>query len=276
MSQNKIQSLIINADDLGMNHQVNCAIEEQIRRGLITSSTILANGDAVEEAVVIALRNTNASYGVHLYIDQLPPLTNIEIFNKYGMLGRDGRFIPFAYQHIKRTEEVKEAIYNEWKAQIDKIMEAGVPITHLDSHHHAHCNPFLTPLYIRIAREYGIKRIRLAMYTPICIKLKEKRAPVSLDAQLQDKNPRSSSKVNHVVKSLKTYWELSNANKLIKKGFDTTDYFCSYRYYINNKILLTRFRTIEIMVHPGHPSYQEETEQLELLKAMSDIKLIRY
>lgn len=271
-----MQYLIINADDLGMNHQVNIAIEKVINESLVTSSTIMANGDAFEEAVAIALRNPGATYGVHLCIDQMAPLTNSDVFKKNGMVDEEGKFIQFAYLHINRTKEIKEAIYNEWKAQIKKVLDAGITITHMDSHHHAHCNPFLTPIYIRLAREFNIKKLRLAMFIPPKVKLREKKAPVVLKTNSQSGFIKNGSRARLILLSIKAYIELYNANRLIKRKFDTTDFFCSYRYYLNNQELLKEYQTIELMTHPGHPSYQEETEQLVMLKSIRDVELKKY
>ena len=42
-------NVIINADDLGLNQKVNNAINEALSNGFITSSTILANSDYMDE-----------------------------------------------------------------------------------------------------------------------------------------------------------------------------------------------------------------------------------
>lgn len=271
-----MQYLIVNADDLGINHHVNIAIEKLINESLVTSSTIMANGDAFEEAIDIAQRNPNATYGVHLCIDQLKPLTKPDIFRQYGMVDDEGKFIQFAYLHIKRTKEIRDAIYNEWKTQIEKTIKSGITISHLDSHHHTHCDSFLTPIYMRLAREYNIKKLRLAMFIPPTVKLKEKKTPIVLKTTGHSELTNKTSKADRIIRGIKAYLELYKANRLIKRGFETTDFFCSYRYFLNNKELLKQYQTIEVMVHPGHPSYQEETEQLTLLNNMRDIELIMY
>jgi hypothetical protein len=44
----------------------------------------------------------------------------------------------------------------EWRAQIQALRDAGLEITHLDSHHHVHRQPELFLVYRELAREYGL------------------------------------------------------------------------------------------------------------------------
>jgi predicted glycoside hydrolase/deacetylase ChbG (UPF0249 family) len=53
-------------------------------------------------------------------------------------------------------------VYDEWQAQIEKVMSTGLPITHLDSHKHVHMYPQLFGLALALAEEYGIGRMRLS------------------------------------------------------------------------------------------------------------------
>ena len=58
--------IIINADDLGKSMKVNDAIFKLMDKNLITSSTIMANGDYVEDAIVRSKKYPNFSFGIHL------------------------------------------------------------------------------------------------------------------------------------------------------------------------------------------------------------------
>lgn len=48
--------IIVNADDLGKNNEMNTVISAYLDRGLVTSSTIMAGGNNFEEGVAIALK----------------------------------------------------------------------------------------------------------------------------------------------------------------------------------------------------------------------------
>ena len=271
-----MQIVIVNADDLGMNHQVNKAIEALIKEGVVTSSTIMSNGDSFDEAVEIAKTYSNISYGVHLCIDEFSPLIPNVIYSKNGMVNDKGFFIPYSYLYVKRNKELENAIYEEWKAQIKKIIDCGVPINHLDTHHHVHCEPFLTPIYMRLANEFGIKKVRITLFSPLKIKIKGKRTLVRLNTISNNVEQKKKSRINQLLTSIKTYVKLYHINNRIKKKFETTDYFCSFRFFLSNQNLLKRYDTIEVMVHPGHTSYQQETDQLHKLKFMNDVVLRNY
>jgi predicted glycoside hydrolase/deacetylase ChbG (UPF0249 family) len=58
--------------------------------------------------------------------------------------------------HRIRMDEIER----ELGAQMDKVMAAGLAVTHIDSHQHAHLWPSLLPLTLRIAARYGIARMR--------------------------------------------------------------------------------------------------------------------
>ncbi len=271
-----MQIIIVNADDFGSNHHVNKAIEALIKEDVVTSSTIMSNGEAFEEAVVIAKKYENVSFGVHLCIDEYSPLIPSDVYKKHRMVDENGHFINFSYIGVGKNEELSNTIYLEWKAQIKKLQDAGIPVSHLDSHHHAHCYSFLTPIYIRLANEFGIPYVRIAKYTPLCIKLKEKKNPITLGSTSHNGNTKRNSIVKRKLQVIKNNLELFNTNNIIKRKFHTTDFFCSGRYYLTNKDLLKRYHTIELMVHPGHPSYQQETEQLKEIKNMNDVVLKNY
>ncbi len=69
-----MRRLIVNADDFGFTSGVNRAIVEANEHGIVTSSTLMANGPAFEEAVKLAKTVPNLSVGCHVVlIDGQPP-----------------------------------------------------------------------------------------------------------------------------------------------------------------------------------------------------------
>ena len=116
-----MRKLIINADDLGMSQEQNEQIRQCIELGVITSSTLMANGPFFNEGVKIAKRYPQISVGVHLNIIEFTPLTNEGIFRKHGMLDADGNFIEGAAFVVPMDEELKQAVFEEWDAQISKV-----------------------------------------------------------------------------------------------------------------------------------------------------------
>src|SRR5579872_7366370 len=159
-----LSTLIINADDFGMSSTVNRAILSSMEAGLVTSTSIMANMPGFEDAVdiVYAYPCMRGRVGLHLNLTQGKPLSDL-ILDHRRFCGPDGSF---AYDRrrslfwIDRNE--REAIAQEFRMQLEKVLAAGIRPIHLDSHHHIHTQWALAPLVARLASEYGIPRIRLA------------------------------------------------------------------------------------------------------------------
>lgn len=265
--------VIINADDLGKSLEVNNAIEKCIQKGLITSTTIMACGSAFEDAIRIAKSYPQISFGVHLTIDDGDIcLTKSEIFKKVGITDDKDRFIRHGIKSVDvYTKELKNAIYNEWNAQISRVREAGVNISHVDSHHHNHTILPLKKTLIKLLRDNKVKCVRLSQTKTISMYLHG----ISLFNPKENKSSHfnDSSKVIYKNEHNKLFIALNILKRLvwteqIKNIFATTDYFCSYAMFLNNKENLSSFfknGTLELMCHPGHPNYEEETIALSLL-----------
>ena len=62
--------LIVNADDFGFTRDVNEGIVEAHRHGILTATTLMANGDAFDHAVALARENPSLDVGCHLVLVQ--------------------------------------------------------------------------------------------------------------------------------------------------------------------------------------------------------------
>jgi dolichyl-phosphate beta-glucosyltransferase len=139
--ENPARRLIIHADDYGLALGVNRAIEEGLVSGALHSASILLGGEHAASALAWAAAHPEFDYGVHLNLTQGRPVLGAE--RVPTLVGRDGRFRPlgrflarFVVGHVAMSE-----IAAEWRAQIATIRNAGVRISHLDSHQHVHLIP---------------------------------------------------------------------------------------------------------------------------------------
>jgi predicted glycoside hydrolase/deacetylase ChbG (UPF0249 family) len=152
--------LIVNADDFGFTAGVNRAIVEAHVGGVVTSSTLMANGRAFEEAARLAKTIPKLSIGCHVVLidgrpvlgsEQLPSLTRDSRF-------RDGLF-SFATRAITGRIDAEE-ITAEATAQIRKIQSAGIAVSHIDTHKHTHLFPKILRPLLRAAGACGIRALR--------------------------------------------------------------------------------------------------------------------
>lgn len=148
--------LIVNADDFGFTSDVNEGIIEAHRRGIVTSATLMATGKAFEHAVRLARQTPSLDLGAHLtliggYSAAQPgrPLSSSPA--GLAALVMTGRFDP----------------YPECAAQVRKILEAGLRLTHLDTHKHSHLLPPVAEAVGRVSREFGIRWVRRPLEAPV-------------------------------------------------------------------------------------------------------------
>ncbi len=150
------RTLIVNADDLGLSVAVSRGIEAAHRGGLVTSATLMANMPGFDEGVRVAHDNPALGIGVHLNLIRGCPVA--DELHVYPLLGPGGRFIPefFAIGRLAATAAYQRAAEIEYRAQIEKVLAAGIRPDHLDfEKHHGVWRP-LYEIGMRLAREYGL------------------------------------------------------------------------------------------------------------------------
>lgn len=216
---NKI--IIVNSDDFGISNQVNKAIVWGYESGCISSTTMMASMPGFEDAVTKAheypfLKN---SIGLHMNLTQGVPLS--EEIKKCPRFCKDGRF---SYQRQKPiftlTSDEQKAIYQEISAQLGRLVCNNITPTHFDSHHHVHTEFGIINIYLAVAKEHGIRKVRLT---------------------------KNIGKASTLKRLYKVFF-----NQYIRKGFSmiTTDIFCSANEYATIKNTpIAQGKNIEIMVH---------------------------
>ena len=245
-----MRNLIVNADDLGWTDGVNRGIVEAHRKGLVMSTTLLANGRAFEGALEAARQNPELGIGVHLNLGDGRPTAPADevrgLLNGAGELdgATEGLLLRIASRRL-RMEEVER----EWDAQIGKIRGSGIAPTHLDGHKHVHMLPGLFELALQLAKKHGIRAIRVA------------NEESSLRSALSAGAGHSASvmlKQGARARGLKLL--ARDARKMaVHEGIATSDYFCG----ITQTGVLTREGleefleklpegTTELMCHPGY------------------------
>ena len=153
----------MNADDFGFTSGVNRAIVEAHTRGVVTSSTLMANGPAFADAVQLARTIPRLSIGCHVVlIDGEPVLSSGQLASlttgKSDSRFRDG-LKTFAARAIAGRMNSEE-IAAEAAAQIRKIQSAGIMVSHIDTHKHTHLFPTVLRPVLRAAAACGVRALR--------------------------------------------------------------------------------------------------------------------
>jgi predicted glycoside hydrolase/deacetylase ChbG (UPF0249 family) len=128
--------LILNADDFGYDPAVTLGIEQSMRRGVVSSTTMMVNSPHSAHA---AERADGLSIGLHLNVVRFQSLSDpSREFNE-----RD----PLSPEFVARETE----------AQLEKLKQLlGRPATHIDVHKHAHLRPEVLQGVCHVAARVGL------------------------------------------------------------------------------------------------------------------------
>lgn len=157
--------LLVNADDYGINHQVNLAVKKGIREKVIDRATLMVNMPYAEEAIEMAKDGNYLSrIGLHLNLVEGEPLTTRI---KDTWICSDGVFNgQISAKRYKKglinDKYVLHCIEDEINAQMKLFLSWDMSLLHVDSHQHSHIKPSIFPIVMRLAESNGFKSIRLA------------------------------------------------------------------------------------------------------------------
>ena len=232
-----MKKLIVNADDFGSHELVNSAVEYAFNNGICRSASLMAGGKFFNHAVEIAKSHKDLGVGIHFTLVKgspvLPPSEIKSLVNSSGDFYED--FSVFVKRYLTGRINFDE-VRAELSAQAQKIQNAGLKISHFDSHQHLHVLPKIFSITADLSQKLNIKAMRMP--------------------HAQGVFPFSKTALNFLA---------SNAKRKAKQfGFSTPDYFygivageavnekwlCS----VIDKIKIARrltASTTEIMVHIG-------------------------
>ena len=149
------KQLVVNADDFGFTPDVNAGIVEAHRRGILTATTLMANGDAFDDAVRLARGTPSLDIGCHLVLIG-------------GRSPVSGKAYPASVPRLLAALARREIRpYDELRAQVRKIVDAGSRPTHLDTHKHTHLAPPVLDAVARLSEEFAIPWVRRPFDFPL-------------------------------------------------------------------------------------------------------------
>lgn len=151
--------LILNADDFGMNSAGTDATVDALKAGGLTSATIMVPCPWLPKAVDFAKANPQANLGVHTTLTSEwkkykwgPVLGRTAVPSLVDPMGYFYEDVREVYAHANLEDVEKEV-----KAQIQKAIDAGVDVTHFDSHMGTmQYDPKYHQLYLKIAKDLNL------------------------------------------------------------------------------------------------------------------------
>ncbi len=217
-----MRALVVNADDFGFTRDVNSGIIQSHVQGILTATTLMANGAAFDDAIALAKQTPTLDIGVHLQMVQGQSLS------------RPGRSLP-ATPTALVFSLARWNVFEELRAQIEKILAAGILPTHLDTHKHTHLLPPVLDAVARLSQLYKIPWIR----RPFDFPLTGQRTPLAALA----------------MRAMRRRFE----RVLARHGALATDHFAGFAItgnytaaHLIHLIANLPPGSTELMTHPGH------------------------
>lgn len=173
-----VRSLVVHADDFGMNPAVNAGIIRGFRDGCLTATSLLANAPAFDAAITAwhALRadqgrtqnqrrsdwNRPFELGIHFNLTQGRPLT---AGYPRALCDAAGRFpgIGGLYARLVRYgRRYRAEIRAELAAQLDRALTAVPDLTHANGHQYVELLPVVAGVVLELLESRGLRACRLA------------------------------------------------------------------------------------------------------------------
>jgi len=247
--------LIINADDFGLCESVNKGIVEAHTKGVLTSTTIMTNMPAAEQAADLAKNLPTLGLGVHLNLTTGKPLCQDNTVKL--ILDSQGHFAlspgKLALASLI-TGKVRTAIETELASQIQWLIDKNIKPTHLDSHKHIHSFPTIFPIVCRLAKRFGVSAIRYTF---------EPKQVSQLPWPVTD---RESRKRASLVRTM------AKINRWQNPSFFKTDALLGVAHvgkintvFMRAVSLYNTVSTAELMTHPGY-TYDLDATRTRLVK----------
>ena len=161
-----MRALIVNGDDFGLTPGINAGIVDAHLRGILTSASLFANAPSTDDAIALARVTPTLAVGCHItLVDGRPVLPASSL----PTLAPGGAFRPtwraFVRDAVVRRIRLDE-IEREVAAQVDRLLDAGIRLSHLDSHKHVHAYPPVFAVVARLARRIGVHTVRVPCERP--------------------------------------------------------------------------------------------------------------
>lgn len=151
--------LLVHADDVGMSHTVNVVTIDALKKGMVSSASIMVPCPWFPEIAAYAKEHPEIDFGLHLTLTSewrlyrwrpVAPIDKVP-----GLLDQEG----FMWRSERMTAQkaTPQEVEMELRAQIERALAFGIKPTHLDTHMGTlYARPDFFEVYAKLGKEYGI------------------------------------------------------------------------------------------------------------------------
>lgn len=153
--------LVLNADDAGLAPGLSRRIASLLASGRLGGTSLLACGEAFDEAVLALQSAGVGEAGVHLcLVGGETPLSKAQHVSGIAPGGRFPRSWPAVAARVASGLAPVAEVEREWESQVVAVLSTGLRVTHLDAHQHLHLLPRLAPVAVSLARRFDVPFVR--------------------------------------------------------------------------------------------------------------------
>jgi chitin disaccharide deacetylase len=157
-----LNRLIVTADDFGLAPEINEAVEQAHRSGILTAASLMVAGPAAADAVRRAKAMPELRVGLHLVlVDGRAALQSDELAHlaeKGGNLRSD--MVRLAFDLVMNPTARRE-LRREMEAQFDSFRRTGLMLDHVNAHRHFQLHPVVFGMIAAVGERHGMRALRV-------------------------------------------------------------------------------------------------------------------
>ena len=157
-----MKRLVVTADDFGLSPEVNEAVEQAHRDGILTAASLMVSAPAAADAVARARRMPSLRVGLHLVLVEawptLPAAALPDLTDRDGLMRRDMERLGL---DLALNSAARRQLAAEITAQFEAFRATGLRLDHVNAHKHFHIHPLIAGAVLRIGPRYGMRAIRV-------------------------------------------------------------------------------------------------------------------
>ena len=150
--------VILHIDDMGFSHAGNVGPFECLDFGIASCGSVIVPSPWFLETASICRNNPKYDVGVHLTLTCEYDLYRWRAISsvdpKTGLLDSEGCLWKTTEEAVKNVTH--KGAEMEMRAQIQKALDHGIDVTHIDTHMGTVADPKFIPIYLQMAREFNV------------------------------------------------------------------------------------------------------------------------
>jgi hopanoid biosynthesis associated protein HpnK len=162
-----LKRLIVTGDDFGISTEVNEAIEEAHRQGILTTASLMVGAGAAIEAIDRARRLPLLRVGLHLVVVDGPYVLPAGPIPDFSGTESHSNHLVRAGIRFFFSRKARRQLEAEIRAQFQAFHDTRLVLDHVNSHHHMHLHPTVLNILLKVGKDYGLRAVRLPYEPPI-------------------------------------------------------------------------------------------------------------